>query len=179
MIKIVLIKMFGIIVLLGAAWGSAFGQIDQQCPHINLITRGNHPMRDSNAVRDQLVNLCIKGLKKDFEEMVARTEEISKLSDELKEAYELNNRLSKKDMEKVEKVRILVKKVKKDLKASDDDDEDDQKPKSVLAAINSLQEQAGNLLTAVKNSTRHSISLATVKTTNAVYRLVKFLRIRK
>jgi molecular chaperone DnaK (HSP70) len=135
-------------------------------------------MDDSPAVREQLIKLCIRQIKKEFDELVERTEEISRLADELKESYDRNDSLSKDDQEKLEKIEDLVKKVRKDLKASDDDEDEDD-PASVADALNMLQGQATGLLVEIRKSTRHSISLATIKTSNALLRLAKFLQLRK
>jgi len=160
----------------------AYAQVDVQCPHIQqLQSRPNRRgIDDSISVREQLIKLCLKELKKDYEELVERTEEISKLSGELKDSFAETNELSKEDYKKLERVQSLLKKVRKELKAKGkiDDEDKDSLPKSVLEAVNQLQEESTELLVQIKKTTRHTVSLAAVKSSQAVMRIVRFLRLK-
>ncbi len=151
-------------------------QIEETCPNLKptRIFRRD-AIENSPSVREQLIKLCIKENKKEFEELVARSEEIEKLSGELKASFEENNSFSDTDREKLEALEKLIKKVRGELRASDDDDPEDE-PKSVLDAIKTLQEISVDLAKEIKKTTRHSVSLVAVRSSNTAMRIVKFLR---
>lgn len=151
-------------------------QIDEQCPHIEPLLRRKDRFETAATVREQLIKLCIKENKKEFERLVERTEEIAKLTDELKTSYDENQSLTSKDKEKLERVQDLVKKVRSELRASSDKDDKKDLPKTVVDALNELQESASNLLVEIKKTTRHSVSLVAIKSSNTVMKIVKFLR---
>ena len=65
--------------------GTAAAQIDERCPHINVVDPRTGRMMRSKSVREQLIKLCIKENKEDFDELIARTEELARLTEELKE----------------------------------------------------------------------------------------------
>ncbi|MDH3492480.1 MAG: hypothetical protein OEM82_02940 [Acidobacteriota bacterium] len=162
-----------------ASFGGAVplhAQIDEQCPHIKqLLTRQERSLSSMDGVREQLVNLCIKENKEDFEKLVLRTEEIAKLTNEIKTSYDENRSLSDDDREKLERVEGLVKKVRSDLKASDDDEEESL-PENANDAVTALQKSATDLLEEIKKTTRHTVSLVAIKSSSTVMKIVKFLR---
>ncbi|NNE67287.1 MAG: hypothetical protein HKN33_12040 [Pyrinomonadaceae bacterium] len=167
---------FGIAALFGLP-GTAAAQINQQCPHIEplLQQQERRDRRSAVTVREQLIKLCIQENKKDFEKLIERTEEIAKLSGELQTSFDENKSLSKDDKQKLKRVEKLVKKVRSELRASGDD-EDKELPQDVVEALKLLQESASNLVSEIKKTTRHSVSLVAIKTSNTVMSIVKFLR---
>ena len=150
-------------------------QIEEQCPHIEPLIPSRNRIERSPAMREQLIKLCIKENKKDFAKLVARTEEIAKLTDEIKKSFDESKTLSNDDREKLERVEDLIEKVRDDLRVSGKGDKDEG-PKDVVQAVNGLQETASELLAEIKKATRHTISLVAVESSNAVRRFVKFLR---
>ena len=167
---------FLLIVLVGLPISSA-AQIGEQCPQLESALPRRQMGVEGRTIREQLIKMCIKDNKKDFEELVERTETISKLSDEIKASFETNQRLSDADVAKLKEVEDLVKKVRSELRAEDDDEDDELKPENLMDAVGKLQEQAGSLLTEIKKTTRFSVSLIAVQSSNSVMRIVKFLRL--
>ena len=157
--------------------GETFSQFEEQCPHIEpmLAQRDRRSRMPSRSVKEQLIKLCIKESKKEFQKLVKRTEEIAKLSDEIKASFDENQALSEEDQEKLEKVQDLVKKVRKDLRASKDK-KDTKRPESAVEAVIQLQSAASSLLAEIKKTTRHTVSLVAIKSSNALVKIVKFLR---
>jgi len=167
-----------IFLLFALAWlpGGVNAQIDEQCPHIApLLAHQERRQRRTGNVREQLIKLCIKENKKDFEKLVARTEEIAKLTEEIRSSFDEHQALSDTDLEKLERVQGLVKKVRKDLRASKDDEEDEL-PESADVAVVELDKSASSLLAEIKKTTRHTVSLLAIKSSNMVMKFVKFLR---
>lgn len=157
---------------------TAYSQIDEQCPHIRpLSPRGSRTDDSERSIREQLIKLCIKENKKEFEELLERTEDIARLGDEISSSYETNHRLVPEDFEKLEKLESLLKKVRNELRASDDDEDEESAPGSPMEAVQILREQTGNFLIEIKKTTRHSVSVAAVRGSNALLRIVKFLRL--
>lgn len=177
--KLIFLPSVFLIALFLALPDISIAQIEEMCPNLRPfpITRRDS-MDNSPQIREQLIKLCIKENKEEYDELVERSEEIEKLSAELRLSFEENESFSDSDLEKLERVEDLIKKVRGELKASDDDDDDQEDPKTILDAISSLQETAADLASEIKRQTRHSISLVAVKSSNTVMRIVKFLRIR-
>lgn len=149
------------------------GQIEQ-CPYIENPAH-REPL--SKHVKERMIELCIEENKKDFEELVARSEEVARLSEEIENSYRVNNSLSKDDKEKLERVEDLLSKIRKELRADYDEDEESKKaPQSVVEAISMLQENTSKLLDEIKKTTRHSISAIAIQSSNTVLKVVKFLR---
>ena len=165
------------IVMLFGLPNMAAAQIDEQCPHIGplLQQQQRRDRRSAVTVREQLVKLCIQENKKDFEKLIERTEEIAKLSGELRTSFDENKSLSKDDKQKLKRVEKLVKKVRSELRANGQD-EDKELPEDVVEALKLLQESASNLVSEIKKTTRHSVSLIAIETSNTVMKIVKFLR---
>lgn len=151
-------------------------QTEEMCPGLRSFPKRHRNQIDDTAiVREQLIKLCIKENKKEFEELVERAEEIEKLSDELKTSFDETSSFSESDREKLEQLESLIKKVRKELRATDDD-EDEDVPKTVSEAVVSLHLTASDLAKDIKKTSRYSISLAAVRNSNTALKIVKFLR---
>ncbi len=134
---------------------------------------------------EMLEKLRIQKEKKEFDQMIARGEEVLKISTELENAYAQNGRLSDREFAKVETVEKLVKKIRTELGGDDDDgDKDetsrpDEKRLSPGDAIKSLRSTTVELFDQLKKTTRFTISAAAIQTSNAVIKIARFLRIAK
>ncbi len=151
----------------------------ESCAYVDQIERPE-PLPES--ARERLMTLCIEENKKQFEELIKRTEDVARLSKEIETSFTENNKLSDEDKDKLKEVEKLLNKIRKELKVSDDGDKDDgdeeEKPKTTLQAIKYLQENSSKLLEEIKQITRYTISAAAVQSTNAVMKIVKFLRFK-
>ncbi|HVF48121.1 MAG TPA: hypothetical protein VNA17_11185 [Pyrinomonadaceae bacterium] len=133
---------------------------------------------------ETLEKLRIEKEKKEFNQMVARGEEALKISTELEDTFIRTGRLSEQELEKVETVEKLVKKIRGELGGDDDEEvrEDggrEQKRLSAGDAIRSLRATSADLFEQLKKTTRFTISAAAIQTSNAVLRIARFLRIGK
>ncbi|MCO6510790.1 MAG: hypothetical protein J5I65_08350 [Aridibacter famidurans] len=151
----------------------AFAQIER-CPYIENPAH-REPL--SPHVKERMIELCIRDTKKDFEELVARTEQLAKLTDEITASFKENKELSGEDREKLAEAEKLLDKIRDELRADDDGDDDDKKePTSVVEAIEMLSKNTARLVGEIKKTTRHSISAVAVQSSNTVLKLVKWLR---
>lgn len=135
-------------------------------------------------IKESRARLKIEQEKKDYEELLARSEEAVAISNELEEAFAASKSISEENTKKLEKLEKLVKKIRSELGGSDDDPDDDResaaatsKPKSLNAAFKSLQSNAASLLKEIKKSTRYSISVTAIRTSNVLLKVLKFIRI--
>jgi len=132
-------------------------------------------------IKETLAKARIAQEKKEYEELLKRTEEAVKLSGEIEKAFADSNRLTDADREKLGKLEKLVKKIRDDLGGDDDEEEADAKeeaPQDLLGAFKSLQANTSKLFDEVKRSTRYSISAVAIQSSNVVLKVLKFIRFR-
>lgn len=143
--------------------------------------RNSQPKLDlPDSMRENLAKRRIKDEEEEYQELIKRGEEAVKLSEELTKSFEENNKLSIEDQKKLEKLEKVVKRIRRDLGAEDDDDENkNNKPSTLLNTLNIIKEKSNSLLSELKKTSRHSISVVAVESSNAVFRLVRFLRFNK
>ena len=137
------------------------------------------------SIKESLAKQRIQTEKKEFEELLARGEEVAKLSSELEKSFAQHNFLSIEDEKKLNRVEKLVKKIRSEIGAegSGDDEtseiEPEEKPSNMLNAFQSLQSTTGKLIAELKKQTRHSISVVAIQSSNAMLKVVRFIRFRK
>lgn len=131
-------------------------------------------------IKEKLTEMCIEKAKKDFQELLDRGEEISKLTEEIEDSYAKNKGFSKADKEKLERVEELIKKIRKDLRADDDNDDDEKsaKPQTVLETVKTLKEKTFDLFEELKKTSRYSISAVAIQSSNSIMKIVRFLRFK-
>lgn len=161
--------------LLIALCVSAAAAQTERCPYIENPAH-REPL--SPQVKERMIELCIQDTKKDFEELVARTEQLAKLTDEIRTSFEEKKQLSSGDREKLAEAEKLLDKIRDELRADDDGDDDEKrkKPESVIEAIEMLSDSTAKLVDEIKKTTRHSISAVAIQSSNTVLKLVKWLR---
>lgn len=121
-------------------------------------------------------------LKKDYNEMLERGAEAVKLSEEVETSFDKNNKLSSTDLNKLEKIEKLLKKIRSELGGDDDDNNEADKAitktETLKTAISSLKESAVNLFGELKKTSRYSISVVAIQSSNSILKIVRFLRFR-
>lgn len=152
---------------------AGFGQTEQ-CPYIENPAH-REPL--SPQLKERMIELCIEDNKKDFERLLERTNELAKLTAEIRESFEKNKKLSKDDKKKLEEAENLVDKIRGELKADyDKDEERKERPKSVAEAIDELSDNTAMLVKEIHKNTRHTISVLAIQSSNKVLAIVKWLR---
>ncbi len=140
---------------------------------------GNAPKEElPKGIKESLAKQRIEREKKDFEEMLERGEEALKLTEQLENSFSKNNQFSVEDQKKLERLEKVVKKIRGEL-GGDDDDEIADQPSSVAVALASLKTGTAKLVEEIKKTSRYSVSVAAVESSNALLNVLRFLRIRK
>lgn len=143
-----------------------------------ILKPGEENEEHPKSFRETLVKMRIEKEKKEFDEMIDRGEEVMKLSLELEKAFAESGRLDSPQLTKLSAVEKLVKKIRSEL-GGDGDDDDTEMPKAQAHAVQSIRAKTAELLEELKKTTRFTVSAAAIQTSNAVLKLVKFLKLSK
>lgn len=160
---------------------TALSQIDASTPN------GKPPRKEElpKNIQETLAKQRIAREKKDYEELLERSEEAAVISNELEKSFKDSNKLSDEDKKKLDRLEKLVKKIRSELGGDDDNDQElnenvaPNNPSAMENAFNRLQKNAAQLFEEIKKSTRYSVSVISIQTSNALLRLVKFIRFGK
>ncbi|CAN5343591.1 hypothetical protein BH20ACI1_BH20ACI1_03650 [soil metagenome] len=127
------------------------------------------------TVKETLAKGRIDREKKDYEQLIERGEEAAQISSEISKSFAKHNKFSSEDQKKLDRLEKLVKKIRNEL-GGDDDDSAEDKPSSISVAVKTLQEKTANLVDTIKKSTRYSVSVAAIESSNALLKIVRFIR---
>lgn len=133
------------------------------------------------GIEETLIKQRIAREKKDFADLLSRSEEAVKISGELEKSFSETKQISGEDRKKLDRLEKIVKKIRNEIGADDDDTsiEVDNKPLSILNALETLRNNTGKLVEELKKSSRHTVSVMAVESSNILLKVVKFLRIGK
>ncbi len=171
--------LFLIVFLLFAA--EAYGQIDASTPSGRPRPQEELPKN----IKETLAKQRIEREKKDYEELLEKSEEAVKLSEELEKSFSDSKQISDEDRKKLEKLEKLVKKIRRELGGGDDEEQEEkiaeaaQQNSTLGNALRNLQSNAVNLFNEIKKSTRYSISVIAIQTSNSLLKIVKFIRLSR
>jgi hypothetical protein len=170
--------------LLLVLWHSAAAQQDTTTKNASILPtpkgddlceKTGEPMMDELRMK-----ACIKQQQKEYRELLDNGEEAVKISGELEKAVDKTEALAADDQKKLDRLEKLFKKIRNSLGGDDDEPgADEEKPLSVKSAIQKLNEKAAGLLDELKKSTRYSISVIAIQSSNVVIRLVRYIRFNK
>ncbi len=146
-------------------------------------TRNGHPSKEElpKGVLESLAKQRIDREKKDFDEMLERGEEVLKITGQLEKSFAEKNQFSAEDRKKLERLEKVVKKIRNEMGGGGDGGDDDEiaaQPLSTADALESLKNGTTNLLDELKKTSRYSVSVIAVQTSNTLLRVVQFLRFR-
>lgn len=159
---------------------TAYSQIDAS-------TSNGRPRREElpKNIKETMAKQRIAREKKEYEELLQKSEEAVKLSAELEKSFTNSNQLSNEDRKKLDRLEKLVKKIRSDLGGDDDGEKEifgkaDMQESSIMVnAFKTMQKNAAQLFSEIKKSTRYSVSVIAIQTSNALLKLVKFIRFGK
>ncbi len=172
------------LLLTGSLWCSA--QVVQNTENrANVLSRQDE--RDDErpkGLKESIEKLRIEKDKKDYQLMLGRGAEAVKLSEQLEKGFAANGRLSDKEIEELATVEKLITKIRSELGGSDDDDNNEMarvhnKSLSLADAVKTLRSTSVTLFDELKKMTRFSISAAAIQSSNAILKVVRFLRLSK
>ena len=130
-------------------------------------------------IQETLAKQRIADEEEQFEELIKRGEQAAQISEVLADSFEKRQTLTSDDRNKLKDLEKLIKGIRKDLGGGDDDDANEISPDSTAEAIESLKEAASDLVDEIKKSNRHTISAVAIEGSNALLKLVRFLRFSK
>ena len=152
---------------------------------------GRAPQKEDlpKNIKETLIKQRIEQEKKEYHEMLERGEEALKLSEELEKSVGENNKITSQDQIKLARLEKIVKKIRRELGGDDDDDaqtenkfeaaEIEEKPSAVSGAIKKLQVTATKLVDELKKTTRFSVSVIAIQSSNSLLKILKFIRLGK
>lgn len=156
------------------------------CCSAQIESKRNIPDKEDlpKNIRESLEKRRIEIEKKEHEELINRAEEALKLSSELQDSYSKNKNLSADDKKKLEKLEKLLKKIRKDIGGGDDsgekaedDSSNEEKPSTIIGALKKLTSDSVGLLDELKKTSRFSISVVAIQSSNAILKVIRFLRL--
>ncbi len=161
------------LVFIAAAAGTAVSA--QRDP----FDRDRQREEEEKIVKEMLAKQQSEREKKEHEELLKRADTALELSDELEKAFEEGHQVAGDD-KRLAELEKVVKKIRDDM-GGDDDKEDNEeavkdRPRDVKDAFLALRKSTLQLVDEVKRTTRYSISVAAIRSSNNVLKLVRFLR---
>ena len=181
------VKLAFLALLLTCAPDQVYSQSDLPDPNPpRRSRRGIDPGMDLKAM---LAKQQAERDKRDHQQMLERGEQALKLANQLEASFQENKNLSPQDKARLESLKDVVEKIRKELGGGDDggiDEEHDYakpseelRPSTMEEAFKYLQTTTVKLVDELKKTTRFTISAIAIQSSNNVLRLVKFLRLRK
>lgn len=170
---------FIFVFLFGAV--SVFAQTSDDWGFPDARSRRNRD--DEKVLNDMLAKQRSAKEKKDHEEMVSRAEKALALSEALGKSIEKNDHLAPADQKKLVELEKLALKIRSDLGGSDDDESVEVTSKrddslSLKESFAILRDSTVKMADEIKKTTRYSISVVAIESSNAVIRIARFLRLR-
>ena len=154
-------------------------------------TRSGRPRREdppAQGLREMLAKQRAERDKKDHQELLDRGDEALKLAQQLEASFEQHGGFSQEDRARLESLERTVVKIRKELGAENDDEpvkdpatsaEEEPKPSNMEEAFNYLKSSTLKLVDELKKTTRFSVSVVAIQSSNTVLKLVRFLRFKK
>ena len=154
-------------------------------------SRSGRSRRDDSpfGLKEMLAKQRTERDKKDHQELLDRGDEALRLTKQLEASYAQNGQFSQDDRIRLESLERTVAKIRKELGGEDEDDRalrdptvppvEEPKPSTMEEAFEYLQSTTVKLVDELKKTTRFSISVIAIQSSNTVLKLVRFLRIRK
>ena len=133
------------------------------------------------TVRETMVKMRIDEEKKEYSEMLDRSKQAQKLSEDLERDFADRKEFTRDDYEKLANLEKLVKKVRgslggEDSDNSENDDDNDVIPNNPADAVKALGSFTSKLVDELSKTSRFGVSVAAIQSTNAVLKVCRFLR---
>jgi hypothetical protein len=182
------IKSFIVALLLAVSGSAAYAQNDM--PDASQSTL--RPRRSEETPRgmpEMLAKQRTERDKRDHKEMLERGEQALRLTNQLEASFVQNKSFSREDETKLVSLEKVVIKIREELGGDDEGESrddanylkstDEPRPSTAEEAFKFLQSTTVKLVDELKKTTRFTISVIAIQSSNSVLKLVKFLRLRK
>ncbi|MEO5860104.1 MAG: hypothetical protein ABIR33_14285 [Pyrinomonadaceae bacterium] len=138
---------------------------------------------EGQMVKEMLAKQQSTREKKEYEALVERGEAALRLSSELEEYFEKKEQFSETERKKLEEFEKIVSKIRNDLGGDDDGEtsiveKETDSPKDVREGFLFLKRSTEQLVSEIKRSTRFSVSVLAIESSNTLIRLARFLRLK-
>jgi hypothetical protein len=144
-----------------------------------LPKQGNEDDDHPHGLRESLEKMRIEKEKKDFQEMLARSDQALALSEHLRTSFSQTGKLSREDVDQINSLEKLVKKIRSELGGDGDGDEDDVTADAREAnLVEDLHKHVVALRDELKRTSRFTISAAAIESSNSVLRLARLIRVQ-
>ncbi|MFL6468486.1 MAG: hypothetical protein ACJ72Z_11065 [Pyrinomonadaceae bacterium] len=167
----------------------ACGQSSGEPPPAIKLNSGNEKRdQENSSISEMLTKQQVTRRKKEYDEMLKRGEEALKLSEDLETSYSGKDSFSNQDIQKLQELEKVVSKIRDDLGGDDEDEgkpesradsSENEAPEGRLSTVKFLRNSTVKLVDELKKSTRFSISVVAIQTSNSVIRLARLLRLKK
>lgn len=138
---------------------------------------------DSKFVKDMLAKQQTEREKKEYATLLERGEAALALSNKLEESFQANNRLTPADAKRLEEFEKLMVKIRKDLGGDDDGEKElsvnKGRPRDVREGFIALKGATERLVSELKKSTRYSVSIVAIESSNTLIKIARVLRFWK
>jgi hypothetical protein len=181
-----LVKIAVFALLLTGAGAEAYSQPD--LPDASTSGRSGRSADTPMGVKEMLAKQRAERDKKDHQEMLDRGEEALRIANQLEASFNQSKEFSKQDQARLQSLEKVITKIRKELGGDDDVEvgdanymrsDDEPKPSNMEEAFKFLRSTTVRLVDELKKTTRFSISVIAIQSSNSVLKLVKFLRLRK
>jgi hypothetical protein len=127
---------------------------------------------------EMMSKMQVEQAKREHQELLDRGQELVAIATQLEKAVETKGGFSDSDLAKLEHAEKLVKKIRGDLGGDDDEEAGAEVVRSTAAVevIKSLRQRAVALVDELKKTSRFTISVVAIQSSNTVLRLVRFLK---
>ena len=141
------------------------------------------PDEESEFLKKMLAKQQTAREKKEYAELIEKGETALKMSEQLEKAFAKNEHLSDEDLKRLEEFEKIIGKIRDELGGDDDGEtsiavKDEKPPKDVREGFLYLKHSTEELLSEIKKSTRFSVSIVAIESSNALIRLARFLRLK-
>ncbi len=175
-----LMKTFGLVkalVLIGVFVICGLAQVETR-PSTPRVGPREEP---TVTVTDMLAKQRLEAERKRYQEMMKRSEEAEKLSNEIFEEFDAEKKMSPATERKIAQLEKLVQRIRKDLGGGSDGKSDAGKTEAMSAAdaFGILRRHTHRLISELKRSSRYTVSGAAIESSNIILRTVRLLRLSK
>jgi hypothetical protein len=135
---------------------------------------------DSEFIKEMLAKQQSDREKKEYATMLSRGEAALELSKELEESFQKNEQLTPAGIKRLEEFEKLVVNIREDLGGDEDGEseilEKDKRPKDVREGFTLLRGATEQLVNEIKKSTRYSVSIVAIESSNTLIKIARVLR---